>query len=359
LIAARAEAAGLRLSYASSSVGLFRVTLDNVKIGLVGAPHIVGVADHVTVETSLLTLRKVSGQKIDVEATGATSALGRELSAWSKAYPGTSTLASSFAHASLTVRPRAGSAPLLALRDARVEARDGTWHIQPTASEAYGASLGPTELVVRASPERSTLFVGGTERDAPVIATLDVRGAQPVVTAELRPTSLALTASGSQSFEARGKATVNLLDDGGLEGSFTARLGGFVPPGPKEIRGLFGAGTDVSGSFATKATSSRVELTDVRLVAGALALRGKGHAEVPGTYALVDLSLAGALPCNLLGAAVATNTVPGPLGGLLGGLVKSTVSGDVPVQATLHADTRALAEAKVATTAEIRCGLGR
>lgn len=358
-IASRAKAAGVDLSYGSSSVGFFRVTLRKARFGLVGAPQITGTADELVVQASFSSLGKVTGRDVVVRANGALGQVGRGLAAWSRAYPSTSNLESSFENASLTVTPEATSPPVLVLSQASVRAKDAVWSVKPSTCQLYGANLGPTEIVVRATPEQTKLFVGGDEKTAPVLATLDVRGPQPAVDAELRPTSLALLEGGTQSFEASGKLSVKLLDDGGLAGTFAGKLAGYVPPAPKEIRGLFGAATDVSGGFTTNPTKSRVELVDVKVLAGALSLRGKGHAEIPATYALVDLALAGSIPCNLLGAQVAKNTLGGALGGLVGGLVQGTVSGDVPVATTIRADTRALAQARVSTTAEIRCGLGR
>lgn len=359
MIASRAEAAGIKLSYASSSVGFFRVTLRKARFGLVGAPQIEGTAEVLVVDASLASLGKVSGRDVVVRANGALGQVGRGLAAWSKAYPSTSKLDSSFENASLTVTPEATSPPVLVLAQASVRAKEAVWEIKPNTCQLYGANLGATEIVVRATPEQTQVFVGGPEQTAPVVATLDVRGPAPTVVAELRPTSLALLEGGTQSFEASGKVSVKMLDDGALGGTFAGKLAGYVPPAPKEVRGLFGNATDVSGSFTTAPAKSRVELTDVKVVAGALSLRGKGHAEIPATYALVDLALAGSIPCNLLGAQVAKNTLGGALGGLVGGLVAGTVSGDVPVATTIHADTRALAQAKIGTTAEVRCGLGR
>lgn len=358
-VAARAEAAGVKLAYASSSVGFFRVTLTKARFGLVGAPQIEGTAEELVIDASFSSLGKVTGRDVVVRANGALGQVGRGLAAWSKAYPATSKLESSFQNASLTVTPDATSPPVLVLAQASVTAKDAVWQVKPNTCQLYGANLGATEIVVRATPEQTKIFVGGTEAAAPIVAILDVRGPLPQVDAELRPTSLALLEGGTQSFEASGKVSVKMLDDGSLGGTFAGRLAGYVPPAPKEVRGLFGAATDVSGSFSTTPSKSRVELLDVKVLAGALSLRGKGHAEIPATYALVDLALSGSIPCNLLGAQVAKNTLPGALGGLVGGLVAGAVSGDVPVATTIQADTRALAQAKVSTTAEVRCGLGR
>lgn len=360
LIERKATEAGLSLSYDPDalSVGFTEVKLAKVRFSLLGAPAIAGTADSITVETFGLSMKKVSGDRVALSATGSVGELGRALGAWAKAHPASTTLESSFAHVSLVVAPSQAASPVLRISDAHVTGQAGTWSLTSQAFELYGANLAGTQLEAKANAEGVTVAVGGHLTDAPVIAVLDTRGSIPVVTAELRKTSVSPLVGAGKTIEASGHAVVQLPDDGALHGTFDAKLVGFVPPGPAEIIGLFGNATDAKGSFAAAPGTTRVDLSDVQITAGALTLRGKGTAEIPGTYALFQLSLAGALPCNLLGATVAKNTVGGALGGLLGGLVQNTVTGDIPVATTVSADTRALARAKVDTTAEVRCGLG-
>jgi hypothetical protein len=247
---------------------------------------------------------------------------------------------------------------VLRATQAEVTGRAGVWSLKPQAFELYGANLAGTELEAKAVSRGLSVAVGGTTASAPVVAVLDTQGATPVLTAELRKTTVSPLVGAGKTIEASGRAVVQLPDDGALSGTFEVKLVGFVPPGPAEISGLFGNTTEAKGNFATTPGSTRVDLSNIQITAGALTLRGKGTAEIPGAYALLELALAGSMPCNLLGAQVAKNTVGGALGGLLGGLVQNTVTGDIPVATTVSADTRALAKAKVDTTAEVRCGLG-
>ena len=357
LIQTRARRAGIDVFFASSSVGLTEIRLDQARFRLVGAPQIAGSANRLTIEIFGPSLRRLRGDAVSVQATGSAGALGRALAAWAKAFPDTGGLDASLRGASLRVVPSTGAPPSISVTGASVEGRRGAWTVRSTGLELYGASLGATELEVRPSAEGTVLAIGGPRATAPVVAILDVRGPVPVVTGELRPTALP-GPSGGRVVTVSGSGKVKLLDDGATEGSFSVTLRGFVPPGPREIGGLFGASTQVDVVFASRPSSSRVELSDVQVVAGALALRGNGHAEVPGPYAVVSLALSGSVPCAALGATVVKNTVGGALGGFLGGMVSNTVTGNVPVSATVRADTRRLSEAQASTRAEIRCGLG-
>jgi hypothetical protein len=360
LIERKATEAGLSLSYDADalSVGLTEVKLSKVRFSLLGAPMVTGTAEAVTVETFGWTLRKATGRGVQITATGSVGQLGQAVGAWAKAHPESTTLESSFTNVGMLIQPSAQLAPVLRVVDATVAGRAGTWSLRPQTFELYGASLAGTELEARAVANGLSVAVGGTSASAPVVALLDTRGPTPVLTAELRPTAVSPLVGAGKSIEASGRAVVQLPENGALNGTFDVKLAGFVPPGPTEIVGLFGNTTLAKGAFATAPGSTRVDLSNVQITAGALTLRGKGTAEIPGAYALLELSLAGSLPCNLLGATVAKNTVGGALGGLLGGLVQNTVTGDIPVATTIAADTRALAKAKVDTTAEVRCGLG-
>ncbi|MCA9627664.1 MAG: hypothetical protein KC766_08365 [Myxococcales bacterium] len=147
---------------------------------------------------------------------------------------------------------------------------------------------------------------------------------------------------------------------GPINGELKASLIGYLPPKPPELDGyVFGDRTLFETKFASDGERKRLTLTETKVSAGAFKLKGSGEIERVDDHATILMKLLGNLPCADLAAAAVEKELSGlgQLGRLAGKLTKQVLKGSVGVTVAVEADSRRLAEAKVAKIIGIGCGL--
>jgi hypothetical protein len=141
-------------------------------------------------------------------------------------------------------------------------------------------------------------------------------------------------------------------------GKLTARLSGFLPPHPQELKGYaFKDTTRLDVTFTSDPLLNVAELPVIQLVNGDLALLGNGRVERTPTGAKVRADLATRLDCVTLAKGFATTDVGGALGAWGQKNAAKALRGSVAVRVQLDADTDHFADAKVVKRIGIGCGL--
>jgi hypothetical protein len=169
---------------------------------------------------------------------------------------------------------------------------------------------------------------------APVPEALAKARADGVLTAQLDP------------------ATLKVL------GKLTARLTGFVPPHPPELKGYaFKDTTRLDVTFTGDPLLNVADLSVIQLVNGDIALLGNGRVERTSEGAKIRADLSTHLDCITLAKGFAATEVGGALGAWGQKNAAKALRGSVAVRVQLDADTEHLAEAKVVKRIGIGCGL--
>lgn len=363
---------GFELEIGELDFGLGWVELGGSKFSLIGVKGIRGSVEHVRIDLSGLAPRRILAKNVDVKLDGSVPIVAVELSEWSKTYPRAYTLPAEASQVAVEWRSSAGGTPWLALRDGSIRpAKDGGLFQAPSATVA-GVSLGTIGAAWTAEQSTVALGLGETEVErAPIRASVNHASDPPTADIRLARTELERLAEPfgvqiplkdvSASGEARLVFQIG-TGDGVIDGTFSSRLHGYVPPHPPEIDGfVFGDTTTFDSRFRINEERTLVTLSDTKVTAGAFKLLGGGTITRATDHAKIALDLRGNLPCDSLASAAAESRLGKVLGKTLGKMAgqatKQLIGGSVAVRVKIDADTRDLPGAKVLPSLGIGCGL--
>jgi hypothetical protein len=159
-------------------------------------------------------------------------------------------------------------------------------------------------------------------------------------------------------FALSARASLALPEGAGasLSGSYDAVLEHYVPPHPRELDGIvFGDSTKASGAFRLEG-AQRAALTDLRVEAGSLVLKGKGSAEIPDGGKLT-LSLDGSIACSELAASAVGSHFGFGAALLTNELTRGRLGGSVSVHLGVVIDGKDAAHPEVHPAAAMHCGV--
>jgi hypothetical protein len=344
------------------------VTLRDFSFRVAGIEGFEGHAERLTVGVDGFEPQSLVAQGVELELQGSATDLGIALAAYAKDHPELFALPAKAEKVELTWRPHAGAEPWVTLRDGTVEPELHGGSLVVEEVEVVGFSVGKVGATWEGDDAEVVVGLGVDDlEDAPVTVEVEHALQEPRATFTLRPTPLdrlagplgvalpiaGVTASAQSElrFEGEGPAAP-------VRGSLEARLEGYRPPVPPEVKGIvFGDDTELSADVAIPSGRKKIALTNLQVKHGAFELKGEGSMVREPSYSVIAMTLKGELACNQLAAAAANIRVGGQVGSWLGKLAGKSVTGSVGVTVSLRADTRKLSEAALQQQIGIGCGL--
>lgn len=368
-IRSAARANGVELEVGHVDLGWGWLRLREASFTLQDVDGLRGQIDRATVDLAGLSPARVEMQGVSIEMTGSAADFIVDLGGWAKHYGPAITFPVVAAEVGVRWREAGGQAPWLIVEHALVAPRAGGAYLRTDRADVLGVAVGPVGAVWT-SDLASVTFGFGNDDPASALVRMDVDhkanpGQAHLVLAPIklgdlaRPLGVSLPIRGDVVLE--GSADLQLSprsSNADIAGELHARLRGYVPPHPKELNGIvFGEVTTFDTHLRLAADRKTVHLTNTSVGAGAFKLSGEGTVHRMGEYATIDLRLNGDIPCTALAASAAGAHLGSAIGRLVGDVAKLTVQGSVRVGATVHADTRDLATAKVDQSVGVGCGL--
>jgi hypothetical protein len=363
---------GVELGFGSLDFGWNWAELTQVRATLIDVPGLTLTIDHLVADLDGTKFVRVELTGVNLDASGALSALALTLGAWAKRYPTAFSLPLAAARVSATYRPDASAPAWLELQGGSVASTTAGSIV--TAEHAKVAGLDVGRVGATWVPSATNVAVGLGESDlsrAPLRMAVDLSTPKPKVGFELAPTTLerlagpfavmlpvhGVSAGASAGFEFASKeATVP------ERGAVHAELHGWIPPHPAELDGfVFGDTTSLETNLTFAADGKSVTLSETRLAAGKFVLTGGGHLARTADAGELALDLRGALPCDALASAAAESRVGRLLGraqgARAGSVAHQAIGGSVGVRIEVLATTKNLAAASIKRSIGIGCGL--
>jgi hypothetical protein len=364
-----ARANGVDLEVAHVDFGWGWIRLRDAAFTLREVRGVRGTFDRATVDLAGLSPTRVELQGVSIEMVGSAADFVVDLGGWAKHYGHAIAFPVVAANVGVQWREAEGDAPWLEVDHALVAPRAGGAFLRADHAEVLGAQVGPVGAVWTTDLTTVTFGFGNEDPSSALVRMEIDQKASPgkahLVLAPIKlgdlakPLGVSLPIRGDVLLE--GTADLSLSprsSNTDIDGELHARLRGYVPPHPVELNGIvFGELTTFDTHVRLASDRKTVHLTDVRVGAGAFKLLGEGTVKRQGEYATIDMRMAGDIPCTALAASAAGAHLGNAMGRLVGDLAKLTVSGSVRVGATVHADTRDLAGAKVDQSVGVGCGL--
>jgi hypothetical protein len=141
-----------------------------------------------------------------------------------------------------------------------------------------------------------------------------------------------------------------------LDGRGELRLGGFVPPHPKEVDPILAGGDTVTMfDLQGESNSPKMALSHVVVRTGRLELKGAGSVTSDGDHATGKLVVSGPVPCTELAGSYVRQSLGGYFGALGADVARSVVAGTVVVTVTVEGDSRDLRATKIVPTVGVGC----
>jgi hypothetical protein len=368
-VVSRASERGIELTGFSLGFDTSRLVLDDVRFSLQGVPGVLGSASRIVVALDGLepTGAALEGSSLAIADARALPALV----AWQRAHAAEAIPVKATGFSVRLVAAEDG--PALATMRGDLVSEGHRVTVDGALLEALGRRVGPARVALRFDPNAVTMDIGrsGAPSSTPAL-TVTLGGTAParlhVALAPIAASELAAALGLSTKLGATVQASLDTeLPDlardvppagAPLSATVDATLRGFVPPHPKELDGIvFGDRTEVHATIRAR-DLAKAELSDVRLVAGALALAGTGSVEPSSGGARVRLDLAGSLPCSELATSAASAHLSPVLAALAGNLAKRALGGSVAVHLFVDADSQNPAAARVDPSAVVKCRLG-
>jgi hypothetical protein len=367
VVRARARSLGIAIESAKIDVGLGWVRLRDARFGLVGVRGVRGQLQRATVELAWLTPRRVEARGVSVALECTPSDLALDLGEWAKDHPEAFRAQALAVNVDIGWRDGPGGKPWLAIAGASVmPGAGGGGRLVAESASVAGARVGKVGVAWNGDSAAVSLGFGKDDlARAPV--RLEVRHAARPITARvtLAPTPIGeLAAPLGVALPLRGMSAEGSADlvlspkgmRGPIEGSVRMVLHGYVPPHPAELDGIvFGDRTSFETKVRVAEDRKSVVLSGTSIAAGAFKLSGSGSIERRETFALVALTLGGAIPCAALARSAATAHLGNVVGGLVGDVSSRTLGGVVNVGVQVNADTRNLPTAQVKHSVAIGC----
>lgn len=373
-VVAEAAARGIELTPGEIGFGWQWVQLTGATAKLVGAPGFEAKLGLVDVQLQSFEPATVQLSDVRVGVSGSLPRVLLELGEWAKNHPLAfeAPVVASRVHVQVAEQP--ASAPWLELDGGLL-----TRTVVGAAFSAQSCKLSGFELgkvgagFALTGGDVSIGFGDQSAQAAPLRldASVDARGAGKLRIV-LTPTKIGLLGKGLGiplplpdvivSSEVDLELPANVLDGGEVTGQLKSALKGFVPPHPPELDGfVFGDVTTFDTKLRVDAKRERVTLTDSKVKAARFELTGGGSVVRQGLDAEVSLELKGTLPCDALAGAAVESRLGQLLGRVSGKQGKKTalavVRGDVSVVVGIQANTKDLANAKLAQKIGVGCGL--
>ena len=372
-VIAEAKERGLHLDPGPIGIGWFTVTVGRSTFAPIGISGVRGSSETTVVSFDGLEPARIEATGVDIQVRGSAAILALEVSEWTKRYPNAYKVPTRATKVSVTWRSSQHEKPWVTIKGGTLEPSGGGSSFRAEDTQVLGASLG--KVGAAWSSDEAVVALGFGEGDvtnSPVRIQVKHTLEQPTADITLVPVKLKQLAGPfgvalpvKDDVVASGK--VNLvfkkgMQSGVVEGTFSAKLEGYVPPHPPELSGfVFGDETTFSTKLSVSEDRMKATLTDSVVKAGAFKLKGSGNIQRFETHARIRMKLLGNLPCDALASAAAESylgkTFGKTLGRLAGAAAKSALGGSVGVTVKLDADTRKLPEAKVDRIIGIGCGL--
>lgn len=370
VVTSRARDRGVDLDFERARLGASGVTLERAEARLVGAPEVKLTARALTLRFDGFSVARLEGRGADVELVGPQHEVAQSVLGWSRANETRERLPVSLDDATLRWRPSPGASPEVLVTGASLERDASGLSVRADSVHALGLPLGPGALEL--SGEHAPMRVGlgaSTLAAAPVRVTITTPAQPERVTVEVAKTSvrdLALSALGPLALVAGPELPRQLALEGRLdlvraagrwEGALDATLHGFVPPHPRELDGVLGAGPlRASAKVSLRDAGPPVlEVRELATTSGALTLRGQGEVALLGAHARVRGKLTGSVRCSSLARSAAAAHVGGDLGDVAGVALGLAVRGEVKVGAELDLDTSRPEQARVVPSVSVGC----
>ena len=368
LIAREAEKHGVVVTIDEVAVGWESVEMRNVGFALVGVDTISWSAKRLTLTIDGFEPKRVDVSGVSASADGNATDLILDLTTWAKEHPTFLSLPFEARHVDVTWRPIAGGDVWLDVDDAHVRPTDSGGKLTAEKVTVIGFDIGKIGAVWRGDSAKLDVGLGADElASAPITAEVEHALAQPTATVTLRQTALKdLAAPLAMLLPVDGVTLAAIVklswDAAGIEapisGHLSAQLKGYRPPAPIDARELiFGDDTAVETDLAIDAERRHVKLDALQIKHGAVILKGGGAVVRHDGYAVADVMTEGNVSCQALAMASARARIGGLVGDVASIVGGTFVAGSVGVKVGVHADTRALADAKITRDIGIGCRL--
>ncbi|MEQ9321535.1 MAG: hypothetical protein RIF41_20385 [Polyangiaceae bacterium] len=359
---------GVELELGEIEVSWESVTVLDFAFTLHGVGGVRGHVDRLTVAVDGLEPRSVDARGVELDHEGNATDLGLSLAGFAKDHPEIFALPAEADDVDVTWRPNPDDDPWLVLSDATITPRKRGGELVAKKVHVVGMSVGKVGASWEGDDAEVVVGLGESDLDdAPVRMQVKHALVRPEATFTLRPTKLerlagplamalpvkGVTASGVTrlTFDGRGPSAP-------IVGTLEAKLEGYRPPVPPEVKGIvFGDDTVVRSKVTVSRGRDEVTFDELEVLHGAFRLTGEGSAVRDEDHAVLAMSLKGTLACNQLADAAANIHVGGEVGSWLGKLAGRVVTGNVGVVVTVRADTRELEKATLKQQIGVGCGL--
>lgn len=360
--AARARGVDIVVQSVEPSWG--SVCLRDVDVSLQGVDGV-----RAQVKTATVALRGLSPERVDaagvsVSIEGAAGDVLVDMATFAKVQGDALRFPIEANAVSVQWTERSNEPPWLQLADGAIIHSPGGERVHAEVALVLDVKVGPVGASWSADQVTASLGFGNGDLDKALVRVDVPRGGSEAIVT-LRPVRvgdlqrpLGVTMPVSRDAMVSGTGSIGLEPGAGraVQGTIRLSLRGWVPPHPKELDGiLFGDETKFETSFSMDGARKRVTLSKSVVSAGAFVLQGGGSVDRLGDHASVAMDMSGAIPCQALAKSAVGAHVPGPLGQLVGDVVKGALKGVVSVTASLRADTRNLGNAQVKHSVAIGC----
>jgi hypothetical protein len=371
-VVAEAEARGIALEPGEISFGWQWLQLSDSTVKLIGAPSFEAKLKLLDFQLQDWQPRMIEATDVQVGVSGSLPRVLFELGEWTKNHPETYELPVVASRISIKVAEVPAAAPWLELSGGFLTRTVAGATFSAESCKLSGYELG--KVGAGFSKAGSSVSIGFGDQSAQAAplrldASTDAAGGKMSVV--LTPTKLGLLGKGLgiplplPDVIASGKVDLAFppgLTGGEVKGKLSGNLKGFVPPHPPELDGfVFGDLTTLETELGIDASRNRVTLTNTKVKAAKFELIGGGSIVREGQVASVDISLKGALPCDVLAGASAQSRLGQLLGRASGKQGKRTalaiVRGEVSVDVAIKARSDNLLSAQVTRKIGIGCGL--
>jgi hypothetical protein len=363
IVRQRAAAMGVELDWDAIDPSFGEIRLSRASVGLSGVHGVKVTAASVRLGTRGLSVASVDAEGVGVTIEGPAGDRVLELASWSGEHADTYRLRGAATGVRLDWRARPGSPAWLTMTGGSLDADGANARFTATSTSAFGVPLGTVGASFAVEASGVTIEVGKRSgAEAPVVARLASSARPPTLALTLRPVELAAlgTAFGlslpAPGALASGRADLTLAR-GGVTGTASLDLDGWVPPHPRVLDGVVtGKKTAIKSHLRFSEDRATLKLEDLEVRAGRLDLKGSGSIADEAHHAMVRLDLAGPIPCADL-ARAAGQELGGLLGGLAAELGSGMIGGSATVNVSVEADARDLGAAKVKPRVGMGCGL--
>lgn len=365
-VVSQARQRGVDLELGDVGFHFDSVSIDNATFQLIGFSGLTGKLEHADVALSGLSPQRVTVRGLDLTVRGVPETLLLGLTDWFSGHQANFTLPLSVSD--VTLEWRSGEQTRLSLSGGSIAPAPAGLTLHAARASVAGIGLGALDVGVDTKKSQLTAAFGSADvRTAPLYAVIAYAGAHPSADFTLAPTDLSrltrvlgaeLPFSGVRASGTAHASIDRKTPSSPVTGTASLELVGFVPPHPKELNGIvFGNKTTVKTRFRITSDRKRLQLSHIRLAAGAFKLGGKGLVTREAHRAHIQLDLSGKLACTAIASSAAQSRLGGAIAQWLQRATRQALQGSVTVGVQVDAYSDQLAAARVARTISVGCGL--